>query len=154
WPCDDRASTVCLQPGRTGRTDHPGQPPRRDGLGRAAGRRSVVRRGVVPDRGEVGWRSFWPQRGRERGGRRPALVLSPRPYNERAGLALVCPLTSRIKGYPFEVRVGNGGPVAGAILVDHVRSVDWRARQAEPAGRTPPEVLDEVVARLRPLIGV
>ncbi|HLT02318.1 MAG TPA: endoribonuclease MazF [Geminicoccaceae bacterium] len=112
-----------------------------------------MRRGFVPERGDVVWLSFSPQRGREQAGRRPALVLSPRPYNERVGLALVCSITSRIKGYPFEVRVGNGGRVAGAILVDHVRSVDWRARQAELAERASPEVLDEVVARLRPLIG-
>jgi mRNA interferase MazF len=111
-----------------------------------------VRRGFVPERGDVVWLSFSPQRGREQAGRRPALVLSPRRYNERVGLALVCAITSRIKGYPFEVQVRDAGPVIGAILVDHVRSVDWHARLAEPAGRIPPDLLDEVVAKLRPLI--
>jgi mRNA interferase MazF len=113
----------------------------------------VVRRGFVPERGDVVWLSFLPQRGRAQAERRPALVLSPRRYNERVGLALVCPITSRIKGYPFEVQVRDAGPVVGAILVDRVRSVDWRARRAEPAGRTPPDLLDEVAAKLRPLIG-
>lgn len=112
-----------------------------------------MRRAFVPERGDVVWLSFSPQRGREQAGRRAALVLSPRRYNERVGLALVCSITSRIKGYPFEVQIRDVGPVAGAILVDHVRSLDRRARRAEPAGRTPPDVLDEIVARLRPLIG-
>jgi mRNA interferase MazF len=112
----------------------------------------VVRRSFVPERGDVVWLSFSPHRGRQQDGRRPVLVLSPRRYNDRVGLAVVCPITSRIKGYPFEVEVRDVAPIAGAILVDHVRSVDWRARRAEPAGRTPPDVLDEVVAKLRPLI--
>ena len=80
----------------------PGQPARRDRPGRAGGRRSVVRRSFVPERGNIVWLSFSPQLGREQAGRRPALVLSPRRYNERVGLALVCPITSRAKGYPFE----------------------------------------------------
>jgi mRNA interferase MazF len=112
----------------------------------------VVRRDFVPERGHVVWLSSSPQLGREQAGRRPALVLSHRPYNERVGLALVCPITSRIKGYPFEVPV-RVAAISGAVLADHLRSLDWRARQAELAGQAPPDVLREVVARLRPLIG-
>lgn len=90
---------------------------------------------------------------RSSGREQPALVLSPGRYNERVGLALVCPITSRIKGYPFEVPIRGVAGIASAVLVDHLRSLDWRARQAELAGQVPPDVLGEVVARLRPLIG-
>jgi mRNA interferase MazF len=113
----------------------------------------VVKRGFVPERGDVVWLSFSPQLGREQAGRRPALVLSPRRYNERVGLALVCPITSRAKGYPFEVPLRSGATIAGVILADHLRSVDWRARAAEVAGQAPPDVVSEVIARVRPLIG-
>ncbi len=74
------------------------------------------------------WVSFDPQSGHEQTGRRPAIVLSPRAYNEKAGLALACPITSKIKGYPFEVAV-RGSRVKGVVLADQVRSLDWRARQ-------------------------
>ena len=107
----------------------------------------------VPDAGDLIWLSFDPQTGHERAGRRPALVLSPKPYNQRAGLALVCPITSQIKGYPFEVPVPAGGGVTGVILADHVKSVDWKARQAARIGRVPPLALNEVLARLAPLLG-
>ena len=90
----------------------------------------MKRRGYVPVRGDVVWLSFDPRAGHEQRGRRPALVLSPGAYNRKVGLALVCPLTSRVKGYPFEVALPPGLPVAGAALADQVRSVDWRARRA------------------------
>jgi mRNA interferase MazF len=99
------------------------------------------------------WLSISPRLGREQAGRRPALVLSPRRYNERVGLALICPVTSRIKGCPFEVPI-HGATIAGVVLADHLRSVDWRARRAEPAGQAPPDALGEVLARPRPLIGI
>jgi mRNA interferase MazF len=107
----------------------------------------------VPDAGELVWLSFSPQAGREQAGRRPAVVLSPRDYNGRSGLCLVCPVTSRAKGYPFEVRLPDGLPVSGVVLSDHVRSADWQARDAEVIDRVPAEVLDEVRAKLRPLVG-
>jgi mRNA interferase MazF len=113
----------------------------------------VVSRSFVPERGDIVWLSFAPQLGREQAGRRPALVLSPRRYNERVGLALVCPITSRIKGYPFEVPLRGVAAIAGAVLADHLRSLDWRTRRAELAGQAPPDVLSEVVARLHPLFG-
>src|SRR5580692_1036593 len=85
----------------------------------------------VPDAGDLIWLSFSPQAGREQAGRRPALVLSPRGYNERAGLCAVCPVTSRAKGYPFEVALPDGLAVAGVVLSDHVKSADWQVRDAE-----------------------
>lgn len=114
----------------------------------------MVARRRVPDSGELIWLSFEPQAGREQAGRRPALVLSPSNYNHASGLALVCPVASRAKGYPFEVALPQGAPVSGVILVDHIKSLDWRARNAGPIGRVPPEVLAEVQDRLASLIGL
>jgi mRNA interferase MazF len=108
---------------------------------------------AVPARGDVVWLSFSPRAGREQAGRRPALVLTPASFNRRVGLAVVCPITSRVKGYPFEVGLRGAGEVTGVILVDQLRSIDWRARQAEPAGKAPADVMTEVVAKLRPLVG-
>jgi mRNA interferase MazF len=107
----------------------------------------------VPDAGDLIWLTFDPQAGHEQAGRRPALVLSPKPYNQKAGLALVCPVTNQIKGYPFEVPVPAGCGVKGVILADHVKSVDWKTRQAERIGRVQPLALNEVLARLAPLLG-
>ena len=111
-----------------------------------------MRRAAAPDRADLVWLSFSPQAGREQAGRRPALVLTPRAFNERVGLAFVCPITSRIKGYPFEVALRGIGDIAGVVLVDQLRSLDWRARQAELAGKAPAAVMDEVLAKLRPLL--
>ncbi len=110
-------------------------------------------RGWAPDSADLVWLTFDPQAGREQAGRRPALVLSPASYNRRSGLALVCPVTSRVKGYPFEVELPEGLPVGGAILADHVKSLDWQKRRAELAGRVPAEVLRDVQARLAALLG-
>lgn len=106
----------------------------------------------VPDTADLVWLTFDPQAGREQAGRRPALVLSPMAYNRKAGLALVCPVTSQIKGYPFEVPVPSGYGVTGVVLADHIKSVDWRARRALKIGRAT-ELADEVLARLVPLLG-
>jgi mRNA interferase MazF len=80
-------------------------------------------------------------------------VLSPRLYNQKSGLALVCPITNQAKGYPFEVAIPGGRGLTGVILADHVRSVDWKARRAQKMGRVPAEVIDEVLGRLAPLLG-
>jgi mRNA interferase MazF len=106
----------------------------------------------VPDAGDFVWLTFDPQAGREQAGRRPALVLSPRIYNAKSGLALVCPITNQAKGYPFEVAVPAGHDASGIILADHLRSVDWKARRAERLGHCTTEVMDEVRARLTPLL--
>ena len=107
----------------------------------------------VPDSGDFIWLTFDPQAGREQAGRRPALVLSPRTYNARSGLALACSVTNQVKGYPFEVAIPARVGTTGVILADHLKSVDWKARHAEPLGRCTDEVMDEVRARLAPLLG-
>ena len=108
----------------------------------------------VPESGDLVWLSFDPQAGREQAGRRPALILSPASYNGRTGLALACPITSQVKGYPFEVALPSGLAVSGVVLADHIRSLDWRVRRAVLAGVAPSDVLDEVIARLEPLLGL
>jgi mRNA interferase MazF len=113
----------------------------------------VVRSRYVPDSGDLIWLTFDPQAGHEQAGRRPALVLSPKIYNQKSGLALVCPVTNQAKAYPFEVTVPSGHGATGVILSDQVKSVDWKARRAERLGRCPAELLDEVLARLAPLLG-
>lgn len=107
----------------------------------------------VPDAGDFVWLTFDPQAGREQAGRRPALVLSPRTYNVKSGLALVCPITNQVKGYPFEVAVSSGQGATGVILTDQLKSVDWKARRAERLGHCTPEIIEEVRARLAPLLG-
>jgi mRNA interferase MazF len=100
------------------------------------------------------WLTFDPQAGREQRGRRPALVLSPVSYNRRTNLAIACPITSHARGYPFEVALPEGGPITGVVLADHLKSLDWHERRASHAGKVPPEVLEDVRARLRPLLGL
>jgi mRNA interferase MazF len=113
----------------------------------------LVAGSYVPEAGDLVWLTFDPQAGREQAGRRPALVLSPARYNAKSGLALVCPVTSRAKGYPFEVALQEGLPVRGVVLSDHLKSVDWRERRAEHIGSVSSEVLGEVLDRLAPLLG-
>ena len=91
------------------------------------------------------WLTFTPQSGREQAGRRPALVVSPWAYNSKVGLALVCPITSKAKGYPFEVPLPDGGPVQGVVLADQLRSLDWRSRQPDIIGTAPRAVLERVL---------
>jgi len=114
----------------------------------------VVARGYVPDAGDFVWLTFDPQAGREQRGRRPALIMSPKLYNARAGLALACPITSQVKGYPFESVIPDGAGVTGAVLCDHLKSLDWKERRAEFAGKAPADVLHDVRERLRPLLGL
>lgn len=107
----------------------------------------------VPERGDLVWLTFEPHAGREQAGRHPALVLSPAPYNRRASLALVCPITNQAKGYPFEVALPSGLSISGVVLADHVKSADWAARCAQFVAKAPSEVIAEVAAKLRPLLG-
>jgi len=107
-----------------------------------------------PKRGDVLWLSFAPQAGREQGGHRPALVLSPEGYNRKTGLALLCPITSQIKGYPFEVAIAAGLPVAGVVLADQIKSLDWRSRRAKFCCRLPEAALVEVLEKLGALISL
>lgn len=107
----------------------------------------------VPRRGDLVWLTFDPQAGHEQAGRRPAFVLSPETYNRKTGLFLACPITSKIKGYPFEVPLPAGLPVAGVILADQIKSLDWKARKAELAAPTPKPVAEDVLALVLALIG-
>jgi len=106
----------------------------------------------VPARGDLVWLDFDPQAGREQAGRRPALVISPAAYNRKVGLTLACPITSQVKGYPFEVALPVGLPISGVVLSDHVKSLDLTARRATRAGVAPPDVVGEVLAKLAPLV--
>ena len=99
----------------------------------------------APERGDLIWLSFTPQSGREQSGRRPALVVSPSTYNNKVGLALVCPITSRVKGYPFEVVLPEAGPVQGVVLADQLRSLDWRSLDAELITKAPNAVVERVL---------
>lgn len=107
--------------------------------------------GWVPGEGDIVWLQFNPQIGREQAGHRPAVVLTPADYNRNSGLLLCVPLTTRVKGYPFEVPVAGDRP--SVALVDHVKSVDWRSRHATKKGRATAAELEEIRARLRALIG-
>ena len=106
----------------------------------------------VPDRGDAVWIALNPQAGHEQAGRRPAVILSPAAYNGRVGLAILCPITNQIKGYPFEVVLPPGLAVTGAVLSDQVKSLDWRARQAELICALPAEMVAEVLAKLATLL--
>lgn len=112
----------------------------------------MAARQYVPERGDLVWLNFSPQAGHEQAGRRPGLVLSPRRYNAAAGLMLCCPLTTRVKGYPFEVPLDGPDGVPGVALADQVRSLDWRARRALRAGRASDEAVAEALAKAGSLL--
>ena len=107
----------------------------------------------VPDKGDIVWLTFNPQRGHEQAGKRPALCLSPKSYNEKTFLGIFVPITSKIKGYPFEVSV-RGKKVQGVILSDQVRHLDWKARKADFIEKCPEEVLKETIQKLRLILGI
>lgn len=106
----------------------------------------------LPERGDFIWLEFSPQAGHEQAGRRPALVLSPRLYNERSSIALLCPITSRARGDAFEVVLSDDSAVTGVVLSDQVRSLDWQARHARFGGRAPRTVIAEVLEKARTLL--
>lgn len=108
--------------------------------------------GSAPDRGDLVWLEFNPKAGHEQAGERPALVLSPRAYNAKVGLALFCPVTSQAKGYPFEVSLPPGLKISGVVLSDQVKSLDWRARKARRVERAPEAIVEEALAKLRTLL--
>jgi mRNA interferase MazF len=112
----------------------------------------VSKKRYVPDRGDAAWLHFNPQAGHEQAGLRPALVLSPASYNGLTGLALVCPITNRKKGYEFEVPLPKGLKVTGIVLADQIRNFDWKIRNAELICTVPASVLEEVVAKALVLI--
>ena len=107
-----------------------------------------------PKRGDVVWISFNPQAGHEQAGHRPALVLSPQTYNRKVGLAILCPVTSNVKGYPFEVRIPDGLKVSGAVLSDQVKSMDWRARETTLLCTLPENAVRQVLHKVGTLLDV
>lgn len=107
--------------------------------------------GYVPEAGDIVWLHFDPQAGHEQAGHRPALVISPSAYNGKTGMMLCCPMTTQIKGYPFEVLIAGDRP--SAVLADQVKSLDWIARQAVRKGRASPVELNEVKTKICALVG-
>jgi len=114
----------------------------------------VVARAYVPDAGDLVWLTFDPQAGHEQRGRRPALILSPRLYNSKARLAIACPITSQVKGYPFEVPLPSDGTMTGVVVADHVKNLDWQARRVVFEAKAPADVVIDVRERLRLLLGL
>ncbi|BCV21094.1 endoribonuclease MazF [Moorella sp. Hama-1] len=106
----------------------------------------------IPERGDIVWLQFDPRAGHEQAGRRLALVVSPQLYNGKVGLALFCPVTTKAKGYPFEVKIPAGLKITGVILADQLKSLDWRAREAQFACKVPVGVVAEVQAKVQVLI--
>lgn len=106
----------------------------------------------VPDQGHAIWLTFDPRAAHAQAGRRPAIVLTPAAYNRKIGLVLACPVTTRVKGYPFEVSLPGSLPVAGVVLADQVKSADWRARQAAFICQVPATTLADIVAKLSTLL--
>ena len=106
----------------------------------------------VPARGDLVWLQFDPQAGHEQAGRRPALVISPSSYNRRVGLAVCCPVTSQVKGYPFEMLLPDGLGIGGVVLSDQLKSLDWRVRKARRIAKVPEDVLQDTLAKILAII--
>jgi len=112
----------------------------------------VVSQSYIPRRGDVVWVTFNPQAGHEQAGRRPAVILSPAAYNSKVGLAILCPITSQVKGYPFEVVLPGGLQISGVILADQVKNLDWRAREAEFICALPAATVSAILQRIGVLL--
>jgi len=113
----------------------------------------MVKRDVyIPGRGDAVWITLFPQAGHEQSGRRPAVVLSPEAYNAKVGLALFCPVTSQVKGYPWEVRIPEGLAISGVVLSDQVKSLDWRSRSAVRICSLPEPAVVEILDKLGTLL--
>lgn len=108
----------------------------------------MVKNEYVPCCGDIVWITLNPQSGHEQSGRRPAVILSPEAYNRKAGLAILCPITGQMKGYPFEVLIPDGISISGVVLADQVKNLDWRKRQTEFICRLPMEVINEILNKL------
>jgi mRNA interferase MazF len=111
-------------------------------------------RHYVPQRGDLVWLQFSPQAGHEQRGLRPALVVSSTAYNEKTGLAVFCPITNQIKGYPFEVSLPSGLKATGVVLSDHVKNLDWKARRAKRFATAPESVVEQVTTRIAALLEI
>ena len=105
----------------------------------------------VPEKGDIVWLNFTPQAGHEQMGRRPAIVISPYEYNEKVGLGLFCPITSKEKGYPFEVKIDNK-KIGGVVLSDQIKSLDWDKREIEFIAKSKKTEIDDVLEKIKTLI--
>ncbi len=106
----------------------------------------------IPEQGDLVWIEFNPQAGHEQAGLRPALIISPAAYNRKVGLALICPITSKVKGYPFEVILPDKFKINGAILSDQIKSLDWQARKAKFIIKAPLEIINDVIAKIKTIL--
>ena len=106
----------------------------------------------IPTRGDIVWLDFDPQAGHEQAGHRPALVISPKEYNEKVGLALFCPITSQTKKYPFEVVIPDYLNITGVILSDQLKSLDWKSRNAKLICKLPLDYVHDVIEKIKVLI--
>lgn len=114
----------------------------------------VTAENYIPQRGDIVWLNFQPQAGKEQSGRRPSVVLSNSNYNKIVGLAILCPITSKVKGYPFEVALPDKFPISGVILVDQIKSLDWRIRKAEFIGKLDKITMDKIAGLLGKIIEI
>lgn len=106
----------------------------------------------IPERGDIIWLDFSPQLGREQRGRRPAIVLSHKIYNEKTDLSIICPVTTKIKGYPFEIHLPQNSKTQGVIISDQIKSLDWKYRNAEFIEKLTPEIIEAVLAKIKLII--
>lgn len=106
----------------------------------------------IPSRGDLVWLDFNPRKGREQAGHRPAIVVSPKQFNSLSSLAFVCPITSKVKGFSFEVLLPKQMQTKGVVLIHHLRSVDWKTRSIQFIESAPISVIEEISAKLEPLI--
>jgi mRNA interferase MazF len=111
-----------------------------------------MKKKYVPHRGDLVWLNFEAQSGHEQSGKKPALVLTPIEYNEKVGLGLFCPVTSQIKGYPFEVLLPDKLPITGVILSDQIKNLDWRVREATFIAKLPDKQVNEVLSKIAVLL--
>jgi len=111
----------------------------------------MVKKEYIPQRGDIVWLNFNPQAGHEQKGKRPAVVISPKEYNEKTGLGLFCPITSKIKDYPFEVKIKNK-EINGVVLSDQIKSLDWKTRKIEFITKITPEKIKEIIDKIEALL--
>jgi len=111
----------------------------------------MVKKNYIPERGDIVWLNFNPSSGHEQQGKRPAFVISPKEYNEKVGLGLFCPITSKIKDYPFEVKIENK-KINGVVLADQIKNLDWKTRNIEFITKETPEKTEEIINKINVLI--
>ena len=116
-------------------------------MGKTCRKGSMVRKGYTPERGDIVWLNFNPGSGHEQQGKRPAVVISPKEYNEKTGLGLFCPITSKIKNYPFEVKIKNV-KIDGVVLADQIKSLDWKTRNIEFIAKETSEKTNEIISKI------